>query len=293
MAKPNKQLSHPLYRLSLHLYPKSYQREYGDQMVQTLEDLLEEATTSLDRTAVWLRVIAETPLSVIRENVNNIGEGNVSKFMKISNKRLVIGGVSLAILVMGFAIGVERNSIVSGVADILYANPIRSLTIKQNNTLANPFGRFGGHTPKPTKQCSVGPTSGIKMQIACGATSQAYTKLGQSTADKARVLSSVAAVTAALQAAGYHSGSNGVTLSSLVTGTYAGKDYSPDAFYEKVIGKDVCVFDTTIAYSNPAQPAINMNLSCSRIWDMFGKPYQGPAYYSTYPLQVLPAKSAN
>lgn len=276
---PGKKVPYPAYRIMLHLYPKSYRQEYGEQMLQTLQDMLDETTGSLDRLAIWLRVIAETPLSVIKENISNIGEGSMNKLTKIPNRQLAIGVLSIAILFIGFMVGVGRNTIVSAVAGALYDKSLRDVTMAQNTALSTPFTRVSGHTPRPTSQCSVGPTSGIKVEIECQATIQTYIKLGQSSSDKHDILDSVTAITAALKAEGYQSGSNNVTLTSLVAGTYDGKDYSPDAFYRKVTGKDTCIYDTSVAYSNPAQPAINMSLNCSRTLDMFGKPAARTIYY--------------
>ncbi len=206
----------------------------------------------------------------------------MNKLVKTSNKRLVIIGAVITAILIGFAVGIARDSILGGTANIVYGHQIRSLSSAQNSALSNPFVSLAGRHPKLTNQCSVGSTSGIKMEVDCAATEQAYAKLGQSSTDKTRVLDAAATVSNALKMEGYQSGSNDVTLTSLIAGTYEGKDYSADAFYEKTVGKDVCIFDTMIAYSNPAQPAINMSLTCSRPLDMFGKPYRGVTYFSTH-----------
>jgi hypothetical protein len=62
------------------------------------------------------------------------------------------------------------------------------------------------------------------------------------------------------------------TFSFLIDGTYQSKDYSPDAYYEKVTGNYDCTFDTMIAYANPHPPAINSTLMCVRTVNLFGTP---------------------
>ena len=270
----SKNAPHRCYRALLHLYPKEYRREYAGQMLQTLQDMLDDNNNTLDRTMIWLRVAVETPLSIIKENGNNIGEKSMSKLATISNKRLLIGGVSIAVIVLAVAVGIWRNSIVSGVATLAYASSVRSTATDQRSKLADPFVKLAGADPKVTTSCSTWRSGALDMQMLgnCAASMQAYTKLGQSAEDKTKVLQSVDAVTDALKRQGYQAGSNGMTLASLVAGTYEGKDYSPDAAYQRTIGKDVCVFDVTVAYSNPATPAINMTLNCGRTMYPFGKP---------------------
>ena len=268
----NKKISHPIYRTTLYLYPKAYRREYGEQMVQTLQDMLDDNESSMERVAIWLRITTELPLSVLKENINNIGEGGMGKLVTISNKRLVISGISIVIAGIIATVGLWRNALVDGVANVTYGSSLRTLVATQNRQLGNPFTRFAGSYPKPTSECAIGPSNAISMHVDCEATAQTYVKLGQSSADKTKVLDSVQVVSNVLKAEGYQSGSNGVTLTSLVTGTYVGKDYSPDAFYQKVVGADTCVVDTVIAYANPAQPAINMNINCDHTVNIFGKP---------------------
>ncbi len=279
MAVRRKIAPHPFYRMTLFLYPRTYRHEYGDQMVQTLQDMLDETDSSLARMSVWLRVAIEIPLSALKENVNAIGEGGMNKLTKISNKRLVIGGVAVLVLVAGIAIGMGRYSIAGGTASIFYERSLHNVAVAQNSALSHPLTALSGRTATFTDECAAVPTNNIKMEINCEASERMYTKLGQSTADKATMLQSVSEVAAALKEEGYQSGSNGVTLTNLVVGTYEGKDYTPDAFYEKFIGKVVCTFDTSIAYANPGQPAINISLGCSRLLDPFGKPYRSAPYY--------------
>lgn len=268
--------SHPLYRMMLHFYPKTYQREYADQMIQTLQDMLDDTETSMDRMAVWARVIAETPVSVLQENINTIGENSMKKLTSISNKHLAVGGIAVAIIIVVGLFSLKSEAIVSRTANIIYGKSLSSLVVDQNSKLSDPFTKLADHAPKPDTRCFVGPKNNIRMHVECDSTANEYIKLGQSATDRARIIKAAQEITDALKAEGYEGGYNGVTFLGLVSGTYEGKDYSPDAFYYKVIGKNTCVFDTTVAYSNPAQPATNMSLNCIKTFDLFGKPSGQP-----------------
>jgi hypothetical protein len=99
MATPRK--SHRLYRALLHLYPASHRQAYGEQMVQTLQDSLDDQRHARGRFVVWLRVVAELPINIIEENIHNSGGVSVNKLTKISNKRLVIAAAVVALLIAG------------------------------------------------------------------------------------------------------------------------------------------------------------------------------------------------
>ena len=247
-------------------------------MMQTLEDILDETNTALDRMVVWIRIMVETPLTALRENANNLGENGMSKLANVSNKRLTMAAFVIVVLLLGTTVGLEKDTIMSQAANLLYGNSIRKLTIAQDSEISDPVALLGGEASNLTRQCTVGPTR-FQPEIDCAVSTQAYFKLGQSSTDRTEVLNATSIIAKALKADGYQSGSNNVTLTSLVAGTYQGRDYSPDAFYQKVIGKDTCMFNTQIAYANPAQPAIHMDLSCGRSLYMFGKSFQGNSYY--------------
>jgi hypothetical protein len=261
-----------VYRLALRLYPRSFRREYGDQMVQTLDDLLDDTETSMDRLAVWVRVVAETPVTALRENTNTIGEKDMTKLIRISNKRLAIGSIIAVLILLTALFSLKGAAIVRKVANIMYGGSLNSLVVDQNGRIGDPYKMLTGQAPHPNSSCYVGPSQGIRMHVSCESLSRNYTKLGQSAEDKTRIIKAAQKVTDALKAEGYKGESNGVTLMGLVSGTYEGKDYTPDASYQKVIGKDSCMFSVTVAYSKPAQPAINVSLNCIKTVDPFGKP---------------------
>lgn len=95
-----------IYRAALHLYPKAHREAYGEQILQTLEDILADQPNGFSRFVVWLRVICELPINVIQENSNNIGETGMSKLSKVTNKQLMYGALALLVVVGYIAMGI-------------------------------------------------------------------------------------------------------------------------------------------------------------------------------------------
>lgn len=79
---------HTFYHAVLLLYPKDHRREYGEQMVQTLDDLLSEHEDSSHRLGIWLRVLIELPSNLVVEHVNNL-KGVGMNSVKSINKKVV------------------------------------------------------------------------------------------------------------------------------------------------------------------------------------------------------------
>jgi hypothetical protein len=64
----------PHYRKLLQLYPANYRKRYGDQMLQTLADMLDDAPTRAQKLTVWSRVAFDTPVSVAKQQLIYTGE---------------------------------------------------------------------------------------------------------------------------------------------------------------------------------------------------------------------------
>jgi hypothetical protein len=262
-----------LYRFLLRLYPKSFRQKYGDQMIQTLSDMLEDQPDQSSRFLVWLRVSSELPFSIVQQNITNLGENPVHKLAFVTNKKLMGIFIVFVAIIIVFTLHTFvpiRTKIVPGVTGIFYRSKVNDVLEKQNQLLGKPMTEIYASTAPSKTQCYPGYIQNIHVQVDCQATYQAYTKLPQDDTGKQHMLATIKTTEASLANQGYHHGSNGVTLTSLVNGTYQGKDYSPDAFYEKVIGSYDCILDTFIAYSNPQQPAINSMFMCVRTVNVFG-----------------------
>lgn len=141
----------------------------------------------------------------------------------------------------------------------------------QVTSLHDPFARFG-MVPSPSRaMCTRQLAQSIHTQIGCSAVLQAYTRLPADKIERANIEAQAKELQVLLQKNGWQGGSNGVTITSLISGMYRGIDYSPNAYYEKVIGTYDCMFDTMIAYANPKPPAVNSTFSCDRTVNILGE----------------------
>jgi hypothetical protein len=61
----------PHYSRLLQLYPPTYRQKYGNQMLQTLADMLDDRSNA--RTAVWARTVLDFPFSLVKQNALSMG----------------------------------------------------------------------------------------------------------------------------------------------------------------------------------------------------------------------------
>ena len=264
----------PIYEQFLRLYPKRFRQKYGGQMVQTLADMLDDQPDHTGRFLVWLRAGSELPIGIVQQNITTIGEATMHKLAATNNKRLLLLAGSAAIVItIAVLHSWIANTVIAGGTGLLYKHGIEANLTQQDAALTNPMSKLYG-TASSTYACRPQAPTGVPMTVNCDATMQAYGKLPQDDAGKQRALQNASAIEAALRAQGYHGGGNGVTLSGLIGGTYQGKDYNPDAYYEKVVDHRYdCIFDTMIAYSNPQPPAIRTQFWCTRTINLLGLPH--------------------
>jgi hypothetical protein len=269
---------YPLYELSLKLYPKQFQSRYSEQMVQTMTDMLNDQPNKAARALIWLRTGFNLAFTIVQQNIMTLGEHTVNKPTKpiFTYKRLSIVLAGLLLLMTVALHAHIQSNLASLLVRPFYSRGVKTMLLKQNEVLQSPMTRlYGGlpdGVPKAKSGCTTGLVQGIHTSVPCQSTMQAYTKLDQSSVGKQTVGANVQTIEAALKANGYRAGSNDVTLTSLVMGTYEGKDYSPDAYYQKTVGPYACAFDTTVAYSNPSQPAIRSTFWCARTVSILGAP---------------------
>ncbi|MDB5163688.1 MAG: hypothetical protein JWS12_305 [Candidatus Saccharibacteria bacterium] len=64
----------PIYAALLRLYPKSYQKQYNQQILQTLADMLDNSSSNTERKLIWGRTIIDAPLSIIKQQVVYAGD---------------------------------------------------------------------------------------------------------------------------------------------------------------------------------------------------------------------------
>lgn len=252
-----------IYRAALHLYPKRYRQQYGEQMVQTVADMLDDKHGTAEKGMVWLRIYCELPLSIIRENISVIGDSTMHKLSLMSNKRLVFGLAAILLVVMFFTVPAWlRFTVIPRVVGISSLPKISSEIQAQQKAIGEPFQKFYSYVPEEQKKCNLTYASKFTTDILCSSAMNAYVVLPQDEAGKQDTLENARAIQDRLKEQGYDASYNGVTLVSLVEGTYQGKDYTPDASYFNNKGAYDCGFSVTVAYANPKPPAINMRMWC-------------------------------
>jgi len=84
----------PRYSKLLYLYPVSYRKEYGEQMLQTLADMLDDPQQS--HTSIWLRITLDFPLSVLKQQVTYTGEAMATAMPTYIKRNALIGAGLIA-----------------------------------------------------------------------------------------------------------------------------------------------------------------------------------------------------
>jgi hypothetical protein len=182
------------------------------------------------------------------------------------------GCVVVLIVALFLGRGWVRFALIPDAATPVYNHSIQHELTTQNANLLFPYSLLGIRTSPSSTTCSLELAKSIHTQIYCQASLSGYTKLARTISGEATAEKAASGIQSTLGTHGWSAGSNGVTLTSLIDGIYQGKDYSPDAYYEKVTGNYDCTFDTMIAYANPHPPAINSTLMCVRTVNLFGAP---------------------
>lgn len=247
-------------------------------MVQVLDDLLAQEPSAVARGIVWLRVYSELPFSILYENSINPRSNGMAKLNKITNltshySKRTIGVATGVLLVLIFVLahGWIRNTALPSTVGMFYKKGVQAKLEAQEQALGLPFNTLLKGTPAKEYNCMTLATQSIHTQIDCEARKSHYAVLAN-VGNKQQVTETAAKIESTLKELGYQSGGNGVTLTSLVNGTYDGADYSPDAFYQIVSGPYNCIVDVNIAYANPAPAAISMNMWCARTINILGQP---------------------
>lgn len=75
------------YQKLLYLYPAAYRKAYGEQMLQTLADMLDDTPSQSQKRAIWTRTLLDLPLSVMRQQLIYTGDvmtNDTPKYVKTS-----------------------------------------------------------------------------------------------------------------------------------------------------------------------------------------------------------------
>lgn len=151
-----------LYRYLLYLYPKTHRNAYGDQMVQTLEDMLLDQSTLYEKFTLWLRVYSELPFNIVEEHNNNKGGISVKKLTKISNRNLLYGFVAVCVVGSYVAIGAlwfHSSHALTKQSDMVSSE---LSTLAQQQATAN-RGDYRAVTIVPSEKAVYMPLAKLKM----------------------------------------------------------------------------------------------------------------------------------
>ena len=122
------------YQALLLLYPKAYRHHYGNDMVQTLSDMLDGQDSRLGQAKVWLRVSLDLPVSIVQQNLVTIGGSmhSIPHYIKWS-------GLVGALMLVPFTAAVVANMIsVAASGHPLYQTWLWSLPILRTWVLILP-----------------------------------------------------------------------------------------------------------------------------------------------------------
>lgn len=85
----------PRYSKLLMLYPKNYRELYGDQMLQTLADMLDNSSSESERLTLWMKLAIDLPVSLTAQNINYFGGIIMHDSPKFVRRNGIIGGILL------------------------------------------------------------------------------------------------------------------------------------------------------------------------------------------------------
>lgn len=104
----------PRYSKLLYLYPATYRKQYSEQMLQTLADMLDDAPAR--KTTIWARTVLDLPLSALHQQLSYTGAVMKSDTPKYVKSSALIG----AILLLPFFVLLAAHSLDSGIQNSFY-----------------------------------------------------------------------------------------------------------------------------------------------------------------------------
>lgn len=95
----------PRYSKLLSLYPAGYKREYGEQMLQTLADMLDDEQRR--PAAVWVQLAVDFPFSVIKQQASYTGATMTHDMPRFAKRNAAFG----AALLLPFILALLANGL--------------------------------------------------------------------------------------------------------------------------------------------------------------------------------------
>jgi hypothetical protein len=83
----------PKYSKLLYLYPTSYRKQYSEQMLQTLADMLDDAPQR--KATIWTRAVLDLPVSAIHQQLSYTGAAMTHGTPKYVKNSVFVGAALL------------------------------------------------------------------------------------------------------------------------------------------------------------------------------------------------------
>lgn len=104
----------PKYSKLLYLYPTAYRKQYSEQMLQTLADMLDDAPAK--KSTIWTRTMLDLPLSAVHQQLSYTGAVMTNDTPKYVKNSALIG----AVLLLPFFVLAIAHSVDSGLQNSIY-----------------------------------------------------------------------------------------------------------------------------------------------------------------------------
>jgi len=101
-----------VYAKLLYLYPSSYRKQYGQQLLQTIADMVDDAPSTQERLTVWLRISLDLPVAVCKEHFQVIGDFMYARNKHQVNRNTIVSGALLLLPVI--LVAINRMLMLSG-----------------------------------------------------------------------------------------------------------------------------------------------------------------------------------
>lgn len=101
-----------VYAKLLYLYPSSYRKQYGEQLLQTIADMVDDAPSPSAKAAVWIRISFDLLITAGKEHFEVIGDFMTAKKNYNANRNALISGLLLLLPIVALAI--NRALMISG-----------------------------------------------------------------------------------------------------------------------------------------------------------------------------------
>ncbi len=85
----------PIYSKLLKLYPKSYRKQYEQQLLQTTADMLDDAPSNAAKLAGWTHIAIDLPLSVTKQQLQYVGGIYMNETPRYIKRNSIIAGALL------------------------------------------------------------------------------------------------------------------------------------------------------------------------------------------------------